>query len=59
MTTLEEGALRFAFGDPWRAERLGRETDTAWKRNYVSDCNVVPVADFGKALPGCSARRIA
>ena len=40
-------------------ERLGKETDTAWKRNYVSACNVVRVADFGKALPGCSARRIA
>ena len=39
-------------------KRLGKETDTAWKRQYISDCVVVPVADFGQALHGCSARRI-
>lgn len=40
-------------------KRLGKETDTAWKRRYISDCIVVPVAGFGQALHGCSARRIA
>ena len=29
------------------------------RNGTLSDCNVVPVADFGKALPGCSACRIA
>ena len=39
-------------------ERLGQETDTAWRRKYISDCIVVPIAGFGQALGGCSARRI-
>ena len=38
--------------------RLAQETDTAWKRPYVANCMVVSVADFSKALKGCSARRI-
>ena len=39
--------------------RLAQEADTPWKRTYVSDCIVVPVEDVGKALPGCSASRVA
>ena len=39
-------------------DRLAQENETAWKRPYVSDCIVVSVADFSKALKGCSARRI-
>ena len=39
--------------------RLAQETETAWKRPYLSDCIVVSVADFSKAFKGCSARRIA
>ena len=38
--------------------RLAKETETAWKRPYVSDCIIVSVADFSKAVAGCSARRI-
>ena len=38
--------------------RLAQETDTAWRRRYVANCMVVSVADFSKALKGCSARRI-
>lgn len=37
--------------------RLTKETNTAWKRKYISDCSVVSVADLGKALSGCSASR--
>ena len=37
--------------------RLTQETNTAWKRKYISDCSVVSVADLGKALSGCSASR--
>ena len=39
--------------------RLAQEAETAWQRPYVAVCIVVSVADFSKALPGCSARRIA
>lgn len=39
--------------------RLAQEADTPWKRTYISDCNVVSVEDLGKALPGCSASRMA
>ena len=39
--------------------RLEKETDTAWKRKYLTNCMVVSVADFSKALPGCSAHRTA
>lgn len=38
--------------------RLTQETNTAWKRQYISNCSVVSVADLGKALSGCSASRI-
>ena len=38
--------------------RLMQETNTAWKRQYISNCSVVSVADLGKALSGCSASRI-
>ena len=38
--------------------RLARETETAWQRPYVSDCIVVSIADFSKAITGCSACRI-
>ena len=37
--------------------RLTQETNTAWKRKYISNCSVVSVADLGKALSGCSASR--
>jgi hypothetical protein len=37
--------------------RLAQETDTAWKRQYLSECTVVSVEDLGKTLPGCSASR--
>ena len=37
--------------------RLMQETNTAWKRQYISNCSVVSVADLGKALSGCSASR--
>lgn len=37
--------------------RLTKETNTAWKRQYISNCSVVSVADLGKALSGCSASR--
>ena len=40
-------------------DRIEKEADTAWKRKYLSNCIVVSVADFGKALPGCSAHRTA
>ena len=39
--------------------RLAQETDTAWKRQYISGCTVVSVEDLDKTLPGCSASRIA
>lgn len=39
--------------------RLSNETGMVWKRPYISRCIVVSVADLGKALSGCSARRIA
>lgn len=42
-----------------RARVANRQADTPWKRTYVSDCIVVPVEDVGKALPGCSASRVA
>ena len=38
---------------------LAQETDTAWKRQYLSECTVVSVEDLDKTLPGCSASRIA
>lgn len=38
--------------------RLAQETDTAWKRPYMSDGLVVSIDDVDKALPGCSASRI-
>lgn len=38
--------------------RLAQETETAWKRPYISNCSIVSVADFGKALAGCSASRV-
>lgn len=38
--------------------RLAREAETAWKRPYISDCIVVSIANFSKALAGCSATRI-
>ena len=37
--------------------RLASETDVPWKRKYIRDCVVVPVADVGKAIPGCEAQR--
>lgn len=40
-------------------KRLAQESDTAWKRTYISDCTVVSVEDVGKALPGCFASRVA
>ena len=44
------------------ADRLRRRVKTEapepWKREYVAACTVVPPPDLGKALPGCSARRI-
>ena len=39
--------------------RLAQEADAPWKRTYISDCIVVSVEDLGKALPGCSASRVA
>lgn len=38
--------------------RLAQETETAWKRPFIADCTVISIADFPKALPGCSATRI-
>ena len=38
--------------------RLAQETEAPWKRPYISDCTVVSIADFPKALTGCSATRI-
>ena len=44
------------------ADRLRRrvkaEASEPWKRDYLSACTVVPALDLGKALPGCSARRV-
>lgn len=50
-------ALLLSLTDRLRG-RLAQETETAWKRTYVSDCNVVTVADFSRVLSGCSASRI-
>lgn len=38
--------------------RVKREGPDPWKREYVSACTVVPALDLGRALPGCSARRV-
>ena len=38
--------------------RVKREGPDPWKREYVSACTIVPALDLGKALPGCSARRV-
>ena len=38
--------------------RVKREGPDPWKREYVSACTIVPASDLGKALPGCSARRV-
>ena len=51
-------ALLLSLTDGLRG-RVALETETAWKRTYISVCNVVSVEDFGKALSGCSASRIA
>ena len=37
--------------------RLRKESDEAWKREYMSSCIVVPVEKFGEALSGCSVKR--
>jgi hypothetical protein len=37
--------------------RLAHEASEPWKRRYLVSCSVVSVADLGKVLPGCSARR--
>ena len=50
--------LLMSLTDRLRA-RLAQETDTAWKRQYLSECTVVSVEDLGKTLPGCSASRVA
>ena len=50
-------ALLLSLTDRLRG-RLAQETETAWKRPYVADCSVVTVADFSRALSGCSATRI-
>ena len=39
--------------------RVKREGPEPWEREYVSACTIVPALDLGKALPGCSARRVA
>jgi len=38
-------------------KRLAQEADDQWERTYMVACAVVSVADVGKALPGCSAKR--
>ena len=38
--------------------RVKREGPDPWKREYVSACTIVPALDLGRALPGCSARRV-
>lgn len=39
-------------------QRVKKEGLEPWKREYVVACTVVPPFDLGKALSGCSARRI-
>ena len=50
-------ALLIGLNDRLR-QRLNKEIDTEWKRKYVSGCAIVSVADFGKALNGCTACRV-
>ena len=38
--------------------RLQKEGAEPWQREYVSACAVVPVLELGRAMPGCSARRV-
>ena len=38
--------------------RVKKEGDEPWRREYVSACTVVSVLELGKAMPGCSARRV-
>ena len=51
-------ALLMSLTDRLRG-RIEKEADTAWRRKYLTNCMVVSVPDFGKALPRCSARRTA
>ena len=50
-------ALLLSLTDGLRG-RLAQEAETAWKRPYIFDCSIVTVADFGRALSGCSVSRI-